>query len=98
MTGGMTGRQGSAAGGDFPRSRYEPKEADISITLLIMMGVALLAGGVGMTFMLASAIPEAVLQHAQDHGRYAGLTGSDQGGSTGKPVATGSRHLRPQGA
>jgi hypothetical protein len=74
----------------------------MSITLLITMGIVLLAGGVGMTFMLASAIPEAVLQHAQDHGRYAGLTGGDQGGSSGKPVTAGarngSRDLKPQGA
>jgi hypothetical protein len=68
----------------------------MSITLLILMGIALLASGVGMTFMLASAIPEAVLQHAQEHGRYAGLSGSDQGGSTGKQAAAGARNLRPQ--
>jgi hypothetical protein len=68
----------------------------MSITLLVLMGIAVLACGVGMTFVLASVIPQAVLQHAQEHGRYAGLTGSDPGGNAAEQAAAGARNLRPQ--
>jgi hypothetical protein len=37
-----------------------------------------------------------MLQHAQDNGRYAGLTADDQGGSTGKQVTTGTPKLGNQ--
>ena len=47
----------------------------MSIALLVVIGIALVAGGVGVTFALASAVPQDVLQRAQDNGRYAGLDG-----------------------
>ncbi len=36
----------------------------MSIALLVVIGIALLAGGVGVTFALASAVPQDVLQRA----------------------------------
>jgi hypothetical protein len=68
----------------------------MSIALLVVIGIALVAGGVGVTFALASALPQDVLQRAQDNGRYAGLTADDQGGSTGTRVTTGARNLGHQ--
>jgi hypothetical protein len=71
-------------------------EPEMSIVLLVVMGIALIAAGVGVTFTLASVLPQAMLQHAQDNGRYAGLTADDQGGSTGKQVTTGRPNLGNQ--
>jgi len=68
----------------------------MSIALLVVIGIALVAGGVGVTFALASALPQDVLQRAQDNGRYAGLTADDQGGSKGTRATTGARNLGHQ--
>jgi hypothetical protein len=68
----------------------------MSIVLLIVMGIALVAAGVGVTFTLASKLPQAMLQRAQDNGRYAGLTADDQGGGSGKQVTTGTSNLGNQ--
>ncbi len=53
----------------------------MSIVLLIAVGMALMVASAGVTFLLASAVPQVVLQHAQDHGRFAGLSvdGQDEG-------------------
>jgi hypothetical protein len=56
----------------------------MSLVLLIALGVGLLAASAGVTFLLASAIPQDVLQRAQDHGRYAGLTSDGQDETAGK--------------
>jgi hypothetical protein len=68
----------------------------MSIALLVVVGIALVAGGVGVTFALASAVPQDVLQRAQDNGRYAGLTADDQSGGTGTRATTGVRNLGHQ--
>ncbi|WP_158934914.1 hypothetical protein [Burkholderia sp. S171] len=68
----------------------------MSIALLVVIGIALVAGGVGVTFALASAVPQDVLQRAQDNGRYAGLAADDQGGGTGTRATTGVRNLGHQ--
>jgi len=68
----------------------------MSIALLVVIGIALVASGVGVTFALASAVPQDVLQRAQDNGRYAGLAADDQGGSTGTRATTGVRNLGHQ--
>jgi hypothetical protein len=56
----------------------------MSILLLIVMGMALLAAGAGATFMLGSSIPQHLLQHAQEHGRFTGLAGLAGEKRTGK--------------
>ncbi|SAL57082.1 hypothetical protein AWB68_02790 [Caballeronia choica] len=65
----------------------------MSIALLIVLGIALVAAGVGVTFMIASAVPQSMLQRAQDHGRFAGLAADDQNGGSGKRVAAGQPNL-----
>jgi type II secretory pathway pseudopilin PulG len=69
------------------------EEPQMSIALLVVIGIALVAAGVGVTFTLASVLPQAMLQRAQNNGRYAGLTADDQGGSTGKQVTSGAPKL-----
>jgi hypothetical protein len=64
----------------------------MSIALLVVIGFALVAAGVGVTFMIASAVPQDMLQRAQDHGRFAGLAADDQNGGSGKRVVA----RRPQ--
>ncbi|MDR5856885.1 hypothetical protein P9239_05015 [Caballeronia sp. LZ062] len=58
----------------------------MSIALLVVVGIALVAVGVGVTFMIASAVPQDMLQRAQEHGRFAGLAADDQNGGSGKRV------------
>ncbi len=65
----------------------------MSIALVVFLGIALVAMGVGVTFMIASAVPQAMLQRAQDHGRFAGLAADDQNGGSGKRVSAGQPHL-----
>jgi hypothetical protein len=72
------------------------KEPHMSIALLVVIGITLVAAGVGVTFTLALVLPQAMLQRAQENGRYAGLTASDQGGSTGKHVRSGTPKLGHQ--
>jgi hypothetical protein len=48
------------------------------------MGIALIAAGAAATFMLASSIPQRILQHAQEHGRFAGLVADIGERRTGK--------------
>lgn len=64
----------------------------MSIVLLAVIGFALVAMGTGVTFMIASAVPQDMLQRAQDHGRFAGLSADDQNGGSGKRIDAG----RPQ--
>jgi len=64
----------------------------MSIALLVVIGFALVAAGVGVTFMIASAVPQDMLQRAQDHGRFAGLAADDHNGGSGKRVVA----RRPQ--
>jgi hypothetical protein len=66
----------------------------MSIVLMAVLSIALVAAGAGVTFMLASALPQAVLQRAQDHGRYAGLAADDRGENTGKRMAAGGSNPR----
>ncbi|MDK3023451.1 hypothetical protein QO239_12680 [Cupriavidus taiwanensis] len=49
----------------------------MEVALLVALGLALIAVGVGVTTLLATRLPMDVLVTAQDHGRFAGL-GSDQ--------------------
>jgi hypothetical protein len=67
----------------------------MSIALLVELGIALVAAGAGATFILATALPQAALQRAQDHGRYAGLAAADdRGENTGKRMAVGRLNPR----
>jgi hypothetical protein len=64
----------------------------MSIALIVVLGIAAITSGAGVTFMLASALPQDVLQPAQENGRYAGLSADDQGESTEKrTAASGSK-------
>jgi hypothetical protein len=56
----------------------------MSIVMLIVLGMALLGASAGVTFLLASAVPQGVLQRAQDNGRFAGLTVDGQDEASGK--------------
>jgi hypothetical protein len=56
----------------------------MSIVLLIALGMALMAVSAGVTFLLASSLPQDVLQKAQDHGRFAGLVADGRDATTGK--------------
>lgn len=47
----------------------------MNIALMILMGVAMIAAGAAATFMMVVTIPERVLQKAEEHGRFAGLSG-----------------------
>jgi hypothetical protein len=67
-------------------------ELQMSIALLVVVAFALVAVGMGVTFMIASAVPQDMLQRAQKHGRYAGLSADDQNGGSGKRIDAG----RPQ--
>lgn len=68
----------------------------MSITLLVVAGLALVAVGAAVTFSMVSAVSQAMLQRAQNHGRYAGLTASSQGGGSGKRVSGGQPNLGNQ--
>jgi ABC-type phosphate transport system auxiliary subunit len=68
----------------------------MSIALLAVIGFALVAVGAGVTFMIASAVPQEMLQRAQDHGRFAGLVADDQNDGSGKRIDAGRPHLGTQ--
>jgi hypothetical protein len=68
----------------------------MSIALLVVVGFALVAVGVGVTFMIASAVPQSMLQRAQNHGRFAGLAADDQNGGSGKRVDARRPHMGNQ--
>jgi hypothetical protein len=71
------------------------KESNMSIALMVALGIALIAAGAGMTFILTTALPQAVLQRAQEHGRYAGLAVTDdRDENTGKRMAAGGSNPR----
>ena len=65
----------------------------MNIALLVVSGIVLMAAGAGVTFTLASILPQAMLLRAQRHGRYAGLQADDCGGSSGKLKAIGTPNL-----
>jgi hypothetical protein len=46
--------------------------------------------------MIASSVPQSMLQRAQDHGRFAGLAADDQNGGSGKRVVASRPHLGNQ--
>jgi|HubBroStandDraft_5_1064220.scaffolds.fasta_scaffold389610_1 hypothetical protein len=70
----------------------------MSIVLLIAVGMVLMVASAGVTFLLATAVPQDVLQHAQDHGRFAGLSADGQDENPGKrarnPSARPAYHHR----
>jgi hypothetical protein len=71
----------------------------MGIALWIVGAIALMAAGAGVTFALASLIPQDVLQQAQANGRFAGLSADSHDEISGEPVrAAVSKlaHLRRQ--
>jgi hypothetical protein len=65
----------------------QKKESKMGMAPWIAGAIALMAGGAGVTFALASLLPQEVLQRAQANGRFAGLTAADSHDEiTGKPV------------
>jgi hypothetical protein len=82
-----------------PTTNDQAKESKMGIALWIVGTIALMVAGAGVTFALASLIPQNVLQQAQANGRFAGLSADSHDEITGKPVkASASRlaHLRSQ--
>ena len=66
----------------------------MDIAIYAVSGLALIFGGVGVTFVMAKFVPMDVLEQAQAHGRFAGLgAAEDSVGGTGK--AAGSRTMIP---
>ncbi|CAG9167971.1 hypothetical protein LMG23992_00975 [Cupriavidus laharis] len=62
----------------------------MEVALLFVLGLGLIAVGVGMTTLLATRLPMDVLVTAQAHGRFAGL-GSNQendGAGRARPART----------
>jgi hypothetical protein len=71
----------------------QAKESKMGIALWIVGAIALMAAGAGVTFALASVIPQDVLQLAQANGRFAGLSAESHDEITGKPVKTAASSL-----
>jgi hypothetical protein len=65
----------------------------MDIALWMIGGIALTATGAGVTFALASLLPQQVLQRAQDNGRFAGLSADSYDEITGKPVKAAASRL-----
>lgn len=66
----------------------------MSIALWIVGAIALMAAGAGVTFAMASLLPQEVLQRAQANGRFAGLSAESHDEIAGKRV----RAVVPKGA
>jgi|KBSMisStaDraftv2_1062788.scaffolds.fasta_scaffold1580535_2 hypothetical protein len=64
----------------------------MSIALVVVLGIAMMAIGLSVTFMIASSVPQSMLQRASNHGRFAGLAADDQNGGSGKRVS----NVQPQ--
>lgn len=58
----------------------------MEISMFVMAAIALVAGGVGMTVVVAKRMPVEVLERAQRHGRFAGLGTPDLKGGSGKAL------------
>ncbi|WP_042879153.1 hypothetical protein [Cupriavidus necator] len=56
----------------------------MEVALLFVLGLALIAGGVSMTIMLATRLPVEVLATAQEHGRFAGLGSNQESNGVGR--------------
>ncbi|MFS8975260.1 hypothetical protein PO002_12230 [Cupriavidus necator] len=56
----------------------------MEVALLFVLGLALIAGGVSMTIMLATRLPMDVLATAQEHGRFAGLDSNQERDGVGR--------------
>ncbi|MNT57610.1 hypothetical protein [Cupriavidus necator] len=67
----------------------------MEVALLFVLGLALIAGGVSMTIMLATRLPMDVLATAQEHGRFAGLGSNQESDGVGR--ARPSRTLAAAG-
>lgn len=65
----------------------------MSTALLALLGIGVVAAGSVVTFIIASSVPQPVLQRAQDHGRFAGLDADDQNGGSGKRITDGYSDL-----
>jgi hypothetical protein len=68
----------------------------MTIALLTLLGIGVVAAGAAATFLIASSVPQPVLQRAQNHGRFAGLDADDQNGGPGKRAAHGYSNLGAQ--
>ena len=68
----------------------------MEIALLAVLGGGAVALGALVTSLLAELVPHSVVVRAQEHGRYAGLSGDDAGGGAGSVRATGYPKLGKQ--
>jgi hypothetical protein len=76
-----------------PITNDQAKESKMGIAIWIVGTIALMTAGAGMTFALASLIPQDVLQQAQANGRFAGLSADSHDEITGKPVKVAASRL-----
>jgi hypothetical protein len=76
-----------------PITNDQAKESKMGIALWIVGAIALMAAGAGVTFALASLIPQDVLQQAQANGRFAGLSVDSHDEITGRPVKAAASRL-----
>jgi hypothetical protein len=76
-----------------PTTFDKAKESKMGIALWLVATIALMAAGAGVTFALASLIPQDVLQQAQANGRFAGLSANSHDEITGKPVKAAASKL-----
>lgn len=56
----------------------------MEVALLFVLGLGLIAIGVGMTTLLATRLPVDVLVTAQAHGRFAGLGSNQESDGVGR--------------
>lgn len=56
----------------------------MEVALLFALGLAVLAGGVAMTILLATRLPMDVMVTAQEHGRFAGLGSNQESDGVGR--------------
>ncbi|KWR77152.1 hypothetical protein [Cupriavidus sp. IDO] len=64
--------------------------------LLLILALALIAVGVGMTFLLATRVPMDLLVTAQEHGRFAGLGSNQEDAGVGRARPARTVGVAPQ--
>jgi hypothetical protein len=68
----------------------------MATSLLTALAIGVIAFGAGMTYLMTVTIPAAVLKHAQNNGRFAGLEAEESHGGSGKAISTGHRNVGKQ--
>jgi len=64
--------------------------------LLLILALALITVGVGMTVLLATRVPMETLLTAQEHGRFAGLGSNQDSHGVGRARPAATAGIAPQ--